>query len=91
MSPQGEKGKQEGIDIKVVEGKEVEQDMHPFDDVMRPIDRVDQVGIAGPKIRQAHRQVVAGGKAALEETPDIAMLWIVFIGYQGMQASCTHP
>jgi len=80
VPPDGEKGKEEGIDIKVVKGKEVEQDMHPLDDIVRPIYRVDQVGVAGPEPGEAHRQAVAGGKTVLEETPDISMLRIVFIG-----------
>jgi len=90
LSPEGEKGKEEGIDVKVVEGKDVEQDMRPLDDVVWPIAGVDQVGVAGPKIREAHGQIVSGGKAVLEETPDISMLRIVFIGYQIMQTSRAH-
>lgn len=90
LSAKGEKGKEEGIYIKVVEGEEVEKDMHPFDDVVWPIRRVDEVSVARPKIGEAHRQVMTGGKAVLEEAPDISMLRIIFIGYQVMQASHPH-
>ena len=49
---EGEKGEKQGIDIQVIEGEKVKEDVHPFDHIMGQVGGGGVVCPEGPEIRE---------------------------------------
>jgi len=85
MTAQREKGEEQGVDVKIIEGQVIKKNVYPLYQV---VGQVGQVFVLHPEGCRISEQEVSGEDAIAEEKPYISLLRKIPVGDPIMYTSC---